>query len=294
MHYRHMTTTLRFRQIAPGRDFHAARVTVSAQAGERGLVHDHDFYELMGVLRGKATHRVAGRPTPLSAGDLVLVRPNDRHAIEVASGRKLEFVNVAFPPTLWESFCSLAGKERHFMSWQMAEMPPLIRLPEPIRSSCATELERILGAFSAFPSRLDLFRLWSAVLPMLLPTTVVTPLTEAQHQPSWLQHALRSVQEADNLRAGLSRFVRLSGVSKGHLARTLKRHHGQTPTGFINELRLTRAAMLLASTSAPIGEIACDCGFENLSYFYRRFRQRFGQTPRLFRLTSGHLVVPRG
>jgi AraC-like DNA-binding protein len=46
------------------------------------------------------------------------------------------------------------------------------------------------------------------------------------------------------------------------------------------ELRLRKAADLLARASERrISDIAFDCGFNDLSYFNRCFRRRFGLTP---------------
>jgi AraC-like DNA-binding protein len=48
----------------------------------------------------------------------------------------------------------------------------------------------------------------------------------------------------------------------------------------LNELRLRKAADLLAHAGdCRISDIAFDCGFNDLSYFNRCFRRRFGLTP---------------
>ncbi len=47
----------------------------------------------------------------------------------------------------------------------------------------------------------------------------------------------------------------------------------------LNELRLRKAAELLTLTERRISDIAFDCGFNDLSYFNRSFRRRFGLTP---------------
>lgn len=50
------------------------------------------------------------------------------------------------------------------------------------------------------------------------------------------------------------------------------------------ELRLQKALQLLAaSTPRRVGDIALDCGFNDLSYFNRCFRRRFGLTPTMAR-----------
>jgi transcriptional regulator GlxA family with amidase domain len=61
-------------------------------------------------------------------------------------------------------------------------------------------------------------------------------------------------------------------------------HLFRTSTGlrlaeWINELRLDRAAELLATTSLSSKETGWACGFANQSYFIRLFRERYGASP---------------
>ena len=110
--------------------------------------------------------------------------------------------------------------------------------------------------------------------------------------PVWLETACRKMQEPSHLQVGLPRLTALCGVSQAHLARTLRYHYGQTPTEYVNDLRLQQAAKLLTTTSAAIIDIAGACGFDNLSYFYRCFNRRFGCPPRAFRVAASRQVVP--
>jgi AraC-like DNA-binding protein len=54
---------------------------------------------------------------------------------------------------------------------------------------------------------------------------------------------------------------------------------GASFTTRLNELRLNKAARLLAMTTYRISDVAFECGFNDLSYFNRSFRRRFGLTP---------------
>lgn len=54
---------------------------------------------------------------------------------------------------------------------------------------------------------------------------------------------------------------------------------GASFTTRLTELRLRKAADLLASNEDRISDIAFACGFNDLSYFNRCFRRRFGLTP---------------
>lgn len=58
-------------------------------------------------------------------------------------------------------------------------------------------------------------------------------------------------------------------------------------TQMLNRFRLERARQLLTDPNyghLGIADIALDSGFSDLSYFYRQFRRRFGETPGAFRV----------
>ena len=54
---------------------------------------------------------------------------------------------------------------------------------------------------------------------------------------------------------------------------------GASFTTRLNELRMRKAADLLVREERRISDIAFECGFNDLSYFNRCFRRRFGLTP---------------
>lgn len=68
-------------------------------------------------------------------------------------------------------------------------------------------------------------------------------------------------------------------VSRRQLERLFRRYIGQTPAQFLTELRLQRARGLLFSTNMKLREVAVASGFNSLSHFSKRFRQRFGHSP---------------
>jgi AraC-like DNA-binding protein len=70
-----------------------------------------------------------------------------------------------------------------------------------------------------------------------------------------------------------------AGLSERY-ANELLYEAGASFTTRLNELRLRKAAGLLAQAGERrISDIAFECGFNDLSYFNRCFRRRFGLTP---------------
>ena len=58
-----------------------------------------------------------------------------------------------------------------------------------------------------------------------------------------------------------------------------KQYAGMPFIQYLNDYRLTRAGEYLKMTEENVTQIALKCGFENLSYFNRLFRRKFGVTP---------------
>ena len=78
-------------------------------------------------------------------------------------------------------------------------------------------------------------------------------------------------------------IARSAAVSPSECLRCFRRTVGQTPVQYLREYRLRRAGELLAGTSLPVAQVAADCGFDDVSYFTRVFRQYRHMTPTAYR-----------
>ena len=73
-------------------------------------------------------------------------------------------------------------------------------------------------------------------------------------------------------------------MSPNYFCHYFKQKIGKTPIHFINEYRIEKACELLLESSLPISEISLSVGFDNFSYFIRKFREYKGVTPKKYRL----------
>ncbi|MDG1129142.1 GlxA family transcriptional regulator [Seohaeicola saemankumensis] len=78
-----------------------------------------------------------------------------------------------------------------------------------------------------------------------------------------------------------------TGYSRRQLERLFRDATGQAPAEFYRGLRLDRGRNLLSTTNMTLQEIATACGFESVSHFSRRFRERFGAAPSKLKQGSG-------
>lgn len=73
------------------------------------------------------------------------------------------------------------------------------------------------------------------------------------------------------------------GMSNDSFSRFFARNTGTSFTRFLNDVRVAHACELLSSSDRPITEICFDVGFNNVTYFNRRFRQIKNLTPSEYR-----------
>jgi AraC-like DNA-binding protein len=82
----------------------------------------------------------------------------------------------------------------------------------------------------------------------------------------------------------LDTVVTETGANRNKVNDILKAELGYTFSTYLNKLRLTEAARLLAeSDTATIAEIAYSVGYKNVTYFNRLFKEEYNCTPKSFR-----------
>ena len=72
-------------------------------------------------------------------------------------------------------------------------------------------------------------------------------------------------------------------TSRSSLCRAFRTAYDITPMFYLRQLRMAEAEELLIGTDLPVGQIAERCGFNDIYYFSRAFKQHYGQTPTGFR-----------
>ncbi|MDO4270087.1 MAG: AraC family transcriptional regulator [Eubacteriales bacterium] len=73
------------------------------------------------------------------------------------------------------------------------------------------------------------------------------------------------------------------GLSPQYFSSFFRENFGRTLVQHINSLRIEQAARLLRETDLPVMEVGFNVGFDNFSYFIKRFRAVYGVSPSSYR-----------
>jgi AraC family cel operon transcriptional repressor len=245
-------------------------------------IHDHEFYEIFLLVYGSAVHHVNDENVFLQEGSLVFMRPSDVHCYELNDESRCGIINLAFPSGTLSDLFNYLGEG--FMPERLlkAKLPPTVTLSNHEKEEAKKRLESLNTL-----QRNDKQRIRTEVRVLLLEFLTryfqLRREIRAKQLPAWLEQLNTEMQKKENFTEGLPVMLELSGKSQEHLCRVFKEYFHQTPSHYINELRLNYAANLLTNTDEPIISISLASGFENLSHFYHQFKKKFNMSPSKFR-----------
>ena len=257
--------------------------------------HWHDELELVYIKKGSGIVSVDFSALKVSAGDMVFICPGQLHSICQMQQNFMEYENIIFPLSLlssrqtdssWETYISpIDQRRRRRPSCLHPDMPSY-----PAIAACIDQIDQIR---QTFPDGFELFikgKLFELFFllhhyGLVTSPSPTDPDCRRSHEKSLekSRQILKYVEQHYQESLTIEKLASAVGFSQSHFMKFFKNTFGISFTAYLNDYRLTMASRLLLASEDSILTVAAECGFENLSYFNRRFKERFGMTPSAFR-----------
>lgn len=94
-----------------------------------------------------------------------------------------------------------------------------------------------------------------------------------------VKKALNYIQNHYNKKIYIENIANEVNMNPQYFCRFFKSNTGKTPVDFINQYRIEQAANILKTEDKKISEVCFEVGFDNFSYFIRKFKQYKNCTP---------------
>lgn len=242
-----------------------------------------DFHEVIFVREGTLFIAEDGRHYAVQAGEALLLLPGKRHWGFEPYQKELSF--------FWMHFYVQDPVP------ETAETSSLI-LPKHVQVQRPEHLSTLFRRLLDEQERGDSLPLTRDLLALLLLTELVQsarPPAEPRsslHRIASEAHAYIALHHHEVL--STSRMARALGYNTDYLGRAYRAVFGHTLTEAINRYRVRRACLLLLDTSETIESIAHACGFREVIYFRRVFKELEGVTPSGYRKLHARMFVNTG
>lgn len=254
------------------------------------MPHWHEEMEVTLIEKGPAKYRIHSKPYIVNSGDIVLVSPHALHSAIINRMDQLISDSLVFHVNY------LGAQEQ-----DLAALNYLIPLmhgqfeTHPVIHPNDSGYETIKGIFvdalrifrekpAYYEIKLKL-RLLELILS-LFENNYIVKTTKTKNELDFRRQILETLNYihthfAENL--SISDLAKAAGFSESHFMFLFKEYVGTTCINYINYYRIQNAAQLLRESGKTVLEIASENGYDNISYFNRRFRAQFGMTPKEYR-----------
>lgn len=241
-------------------------------------LHYHNYYEYFLTISDGIVHYVNGETQHLPKHSLVLVRMSDAH--DYVTGENFAFLNLTFTSEVMSEMRSYFGEGAERLI--TTAMPPVAVLDDS-EYARVSEMLDMLNTSDISDMSMRKIRVKYLLVELMFCLLNNKPGHSTASLPKWLAELTSHLKRPESFGITLDDMSKMCKKSIEHISRSFKKHLGITVSDFMNEQRLVYSANLLLNTNLSIVDICYDCGFGNMSYFYRKFKEKFGTTPQVFR-----------
>lgn len=285
---------LEFKNIAGTYKPRISGMKVIHYADEKIDEHKHDFYELVIVQIGDGIHVIDGKNIQLSAGQIFVIRPGQRHYYTGFS--HLTLLTFMFDVDILDfftaEFMDIDGFRNVFGEKSADRQTDHLHYIDDITiSQLNILLEQIVDEQI---NRQPGFRY--ALIALLLEVILFISRNCRNGDAGKISASGRIAMVISHIEKNFNRELNLkilagiAGMSITNFRRYFKRKIGESPIKYLLKLRVQKAADLLMCSSLSISDIAHKTGFSDSNYFCRQFSYIAGVSPRKYR-ESDHGVV---
>jgi AraC-like DNA-binding protein len=252
-------------------------------------LHYHDEYELNLIINAKGAKRVMGNhEAVIDDMELVLVGPSLCHGwfTHEWKGESITEVTIQFHKDLFDE--KFLNRNQLALIKQMFENAQCGILFS--QETIVNVADRILNLkkMNGFDSALALMSLLYDLSIAKNSKTLSDPghlCKEYNYKNEKVDKVYDYLNKNFNKQIALIEMARIVDMSEAAFARFIKKRTGMSFVNILNEIRVGHASKILIDSTNTISEIAYQCGFNNLSYFNRIFKEKKVVGPKEYRKT---------
>ena len=251
-------------------------------------VHWHEEMELIYIKKGKGVVTVDFKQHTVTGPTIVLILPGQLHSIDQFGDEIIEYENIIF------NYNMLISKNPDYADTDF--ITPLIRgkitVPTvftpvyPYYEDVARPIDACDEICKTKPQGYQLFiksMLFQFFFILDNRCRNLTPPPKNKTAIDKMRIVLKYVENNYPKKITIADIAEVAGFSESHFMRYFKETMGTSFIDYLKDYRLTMAARLLQSSDNAIIDIASDVGFDNISYFNRSFKAKYGVSPRNYR-----------
>jgi len=249
--------------------------------------HYHPEYELVCVLAGNGTRQVGNHASNYENGDLVLMGPDLPHSgFGLNTRGMIEQVVVQFKKEVFNTSL-LLRPEMKPINLLLEKSSYGISFGETTKEKAIKRMVKLLKMppFERFLELTIILQQLAMSEDFTLLNSQVTLPTTIRKVHVRLQNIFNYVEQNFQEEINIKKVADIAHLTVPAFCNYFKKIMNITFTDFINQYRIEQACIMLQQDKS-IGEVCFECGFNNVPYFNKVFKNIIKKTPSEFKKTA--------
>lgn len=256
-----------------------------------GVMHRHQFVEVVYILSGEAVHTVGDREYRVKSGDVVVINCNVPHKFAATAGEPFVAYDLMFAPDFIDPGIGEDAFEALKDNFLFGPLFPADNLPDIHISgnrygSYGELFTRIYHALKGKErGYIELSRAYVIELIVKILRDMGRDRTKelTSENKKAVFNAISYMERRYNTPISVEEIAAQVFLSPEYFRRLFKKMTGESVRSYLHKLRIDEACRLLSVTDMPIGDICAAVGYQDMKSFYQTFKQMTGKTPKEYR-----------
>ncbi|WP_026559452.1 AraC family transcriptional regulator [Bacillus sp. J37] len=251
--------------------------------------HRHNYIEVNYVFSGSLTQTVGNERMELKKGDLLFLNQHIEHELEACNEEDI-IINFIIKPEFFTFIFSYLTTENLISNFLISSLFDQTKQGQFLYFAVSEidSVQELIGKIIVEimnPSMLSesTIKLYMGLLMVeLIKNSDKVRYNQDLNKHYIIVESLKYIEEHFR-HASLYELAEKLNQPHYTLSKEIKKATTYTFKELVQAKRLTIARDLLENTSLSISAIVEEVGYENISYFYRVFKSKYGYTPKKFR-----------
>lgn len=251
--------------------------------------HRHNYIEVLYVCKGCIIHNIEGTVVRMEPGDLLFLNQYTTHSIE-ETGKDDIGINLMILPQFFDFAIQMLGRDNIIADFMVSVLSNDVHEGQYLlfKTAGIVQIENVMeNIIYSIVHKQDDDRMNQILMGVLFQyllkyVTALDKNSETNYDEVLIRSTLDYIHQ-NYKTASLSELADMLNQSLSGLSRLIKTKSGFSFKELLQRKRFQQAILLLTQTDLPVNDIIAAVGYENNSYFYRQFREKYQVSPKVYR-----------
>lgn len=258
--------------------------------GNELFPHFHEAFELAYFEKGEATYSIDSKEYLIKADTFIFLRKNVIHGAKIRNNKECKGCVLKFDLSIFEGTNRNIAFNKYLLPIinGLAKIPTTVSSKDNVFSKIKSSFFRIIEIFKNKPLGYELViisELYLIFFELISNNMIVFPEISKKELiiSEQIEKIILFIDNNYKNNIKIKDISKLLYFNESYSGKFFKKHIGLNFLTYLSLRRLEKSKFLLINSKSSITDICFEVGFQDLSYFIKLFKKKYGLSPSHYR-----------